>query len=137
MRRFIAAGLLGAALAGCAGTERTTAAAPSALVGTYVVSSYAGRELPAAIAQDGRGAVYLTADTLTIAADGSFRRAGHLRAGATLDAATDDGMLVSSGRVSGSPDAIRFSTGAGEFTGALDGSRLSVTGAVTVVFDKL
>lgn len=139
MRRLIAAGLLCAALAGCAGMDRTTAtAAPSALVGTYVVTSFDGRQLPAVIARDDRGAVYLAADTLTIASDGSFQRTGHLLAGATLDAARDDGAMLSTGRISGSPDAIRFSSRSGSsFAGALDGNRLSVTGAVTVVFEKL
>lgn len=139
MRGIIAAGLLCAALAGCAGMDRTTAAAaPSALVGTYVVTSFDGRPLPAVIAKDDRGAVYLAADTLTIAKDGSFSRSGHLLAGSALDAARDDGAMLIAGRISGSPDAIRFTSRSGSsFTGALDGNRLSVTGAVTVVFEKL
>ena len=138
MRRIIAASVLGATLAACAGTDRTTAtAAPSAIVGSYVVSSFDGKQLPAAIAQDSRGAVYLAADTLTINADGSFTRSGHLRAGADLASATDDGAMMTTGTVSGSPDALRFKSGSSTFDGALAGSRLSVTGAVTVVFDKL
>ena len=138
MRRIIAASVLCATLAACAGTDRTTAtAAPSAIVGSYVVSSFAGKQLPVAIAQDARGAVYLAADTLTINADGSFTRSGHLRAGTDLASATDDGAMMTTGTVSGSPDALHFKSGGSSFDGALAGTRLSVTGAVTVVFDKL
>jgi len=140
MRKLIASTILFVGLSACANDSRVLGPPPpAAVVGRYVLVSYGSQTLPVTIARDSRTMILLSADTLTITADGKYSRVSHLRAGASVESAKDNGQMHDTGALTGSTTDLRFrdDVGGTMFSGRFDGSMLTMAGGQTLVFAKL
>ena len=140
MRKLIASTILFVGLSACANDSRVLGPPPpAAVVGRYVLVSFGGQSLPVTIAKDSRSVILISADTLTITADGKYSRVSHLRAGATADATKENGQMHDTGVLSGSLTDLKFrdDVGGTQFSGRFDGSSLTMAGGQTLVFAKL
>ena len=140
MRKLIASTILFVGLSACANDSRVLGPPPpAAVVGRYVLVSFGGQSLPVTIAKDSRSVILISADTLTITADGKYSRVSHLRAGASVDATKENGQMHDTGVLSGSLTDLKFrdDVGGTQFSGRFDGSSLTMAGGQTLVFAKL
>jgi hypothetical protein len=140
MRKLIASTILFVGLSACANDSRVLGPPPpAAVVGRYVLVSYGSQSLPVTIAKDSRSVILISADTLTISANGTYSRVSYLRAGASVDATKDNGQMLDTGKLTGSETDLRFhdDMGGAVFSGRFDGSSLTMAGGQTLVFAKL
>jgi hypothetical protein len=140
MRKLIASTILFVGLSACANDLRVLGPPPpAAVVGRYVLVTYAGQSLPVTIAKDSRSLILISADTLTIDAKGTYSRISYLRAGASVDAAKANGAMHDTGSLTGSLTDLRFrdDMGGATFSGRFDGTSLTMAGGQTLVFAKL
>ena len=140
MRKLIASTILFVGLSACANDSRVLGPPPpAAVVGRYVLVTFGDQSLPVTIAKDSRTVILISADTLTINANGTYSRISHLRAGASIDAAKDNGQMHDTGSLTGSLSELRFrdDMGGAVFGGRFDGGSLTMAGSQTLVFAKL
>jgi hypothetical protein len=140
MRKLIASTILLVGLSACANDSRVLGPPPpAAVVGRYVLVTYAGQSLPVTIAKDSRSVILISADTLTIDAKGKYSRTSYLRAGPSVQSTRDNGQMHDTGSLTGSMTDLRFrdDMGGATFTGRFDGGTLTMAGGQTLVFAKI
>lgn len=139
MRKLIASTILLVGLSACANDSRVLGPPPpAAVVGRYVLVTFGEQSLPVTIAKDSRSVILISADTLTITADGKYSRVSQLRAGPNVDATKDNGQMLDSGSLTGSLTDLHFRDAGGTtFSGRFDGTALTMAGGQTLVFAKI